>query len=131
MVAQSRRELMRPLARRRKRRTGTNLLRGLIRNQMACVLLLAVAVLLLLIPYASAYARVTQKGYHRAELLTRLRDMRLENESLRLRLEGLRQPERIAVFALANGMEHGESVAYLRPTNRPRLAQNTEHGDVR
>ena len=85
----------------------------------------------LLIPYASAYARVTQKGYHKADLMTQLRYVRLENESLRLRLEKLRQPDNIAAFAIANGMAQGKTLAYLRLTDRPTLAQNAERGDVR
>lgn len=133
MVAQTQRryEVAHPIAYRPKRRKKENLLRALIHNQMVCVLLLAVGVLLLLIPYASAYARVTQKGYHKADLLSQIRSVRLENESLRLGMEELRQPSRIAAFALENGMVQGKALAYIRPAERPNLAQNTERGNMR
>lgn len=126
MLAQNRLEFVRPLVSRPRKRKHVNILRALMHNQMACILLLAVAVLLLLIPYASAYARVTQKGYHKADLLSHLRNVRLESESLRLDLEALRQPDRIAQFAVANGMEQSSKMAYLRPTGEPRLAQNVD-----
>jgi cell division protein FtsL len=131
MIAQKKYEVARPVVRRPKRRKRTNLLRGLINNQMVCVLLVAIAVLFMLIPYASAYAKVMEKGYHKADLMAGLSNMRLENEALRLRLESLREPDRIAQFATAIGMVSSEALAYLRPVSRPNLAQNPEPGNLR
>lgn len=109
-----------------RRRRRTNLLHALLHNRMACVLILALAVTSMLSVYVGAYARATEMGYHRAELLSRLKTFRLENESLRLKLETMRQPDSIAEFAIANGMEQGENMAYLKLTDQPRVAQNVE-----
>ena len=132
MLAQMKHEVVvRPIVRQPRGRKRKNLLRALFHNQMACILLLAVAVLFLLIPYASAYARVTEKGYQKTNLMSSLRELRLENESLRVSLEELRQPDRIAAFAAENGMEQGTTLAYLRPTSRPNLAKSIDHGDIK
>lgn len=98
---------------------------------MACVLLLAVGALLLLIPYAGVYARATEQNYLKVDLLSQVRDLRMENESLRLRLESLRQPDEIAAFALENGMEQSTRLAYLKSVGQPNLARNTAREDPR
>lgn len=124
MLAQRRYEAVRPAARRLRKRRRTNLLRALIRNRMACVLMLALAVSFILSVYVSAYARAMETGYHRTELLSRLKVLRQENESLRLKLEALRQPDNIAEFAIANAMEPSTDIAYLTPTTQPHVARN-------
>ena len=131
MLAQRRHEAARPVAFRPRRRRRGNLLRALTHNRMACVLMVAAAVSFLLSVYVSAYARATEHGYERTELLSYLRQVRLENESLRLELEGRRQPDEIAAFATGSGMEQGQKMAFLRPVEQPHVAQNTEHADIR
>ena len=131
MLAQRRHEIARAAAFRPRRRRRANLVHALTHNRMACVLMLAAAVSFLLGVYVSAYARATESGYERTELLSYLRQVRLENESLRLQLEGLRQPDEIAAFALESSMEQGKKMAFLRPVKQPHVAQNTEHADIR
>lgn len=87
--------------------------------------MLALAVSLLASIYVSAYATATETGYHRGELLSQLKKLRIENETLRLKLEQARQPDRIAAFALASEMEQGTKIMYLAP-NTQNIAQNPE-----
>jgi len=126
MLAQRRYEAVRPAARRLRKRRRTNFLRALIRNRMACVLMLALAVSFILSVYVSAYATAMETGYHRTELLSRLKVLRQENESLRLKVEALRQPDNIAEFAIANAMEPSTDIAYLTATTQPHVARNLE-----
>jgi len=131
MLAQRSHEVARPVAFKPRRRRRANLLHTLTHNRMACVLMLAAAVSFLLSVYVSAYARATENGYQRTGLLSHLRQVRLENESLRVQLEELRQPGEIAAFAARTGMEQGKRMAFLRPVKQPHVAQNTEHADIR
>lgn len=126
MLAQRKCEVTRPIVRRQRRRRHANFLRALICNRMACVLALALAVSFILIVYVSAYARATQTGYERADLLLQLKNLRQENQSLRFQKDGMRAPELIADFATANSMVPGERMAYLKPVEQPNVAQNTE-----
>jgi len=126
MLAQRRHKAAFSVACRPRRRRRRSLLRVLARSRMACVLLLAVAVSFVLSVYVSAYARATENGYHKSELLTRLRAVTVGNESLRLKLDSLRKPDDIEVFAVANGMAQGSKMAYLKSTHQPRVAQNVE-----
>ena len=82
--------------------------------------------MLVIIPYVSAYARVTKKGYHKAERLYYLKMVKKQNDCLRLETEALRQPERIEAFAIEQGMKQSQEMAYLRSVNQPRVAQNTD-----
>ena len=127
MLAQSRYEVARPTAvLRPKRRRRVGLLRKLFRNRMLCVLLLALSALFVCSFYVGAYAKATETGYQRGELLSQLKTLRLENEQLRLKLEELRQPERIALFAVANGMEQGTRMTYVRAIEQPNIARNLD-----
>ena len=125
MLAQ-RRHVAFPVACRPRKRRRRSLLRMLVRSRMACVLLLAVAISFVLSVYVGAYARATENGYHKSELLGRLRAVTVENESLRLKLDGLRKPDDIEAFAVANGMAQGSKMAYLESTHQPRVARNVE-----
>lgn len=96
----------------------------MISNRMVCVLALALAVSFLLTVYVSAYARATQTGYERGDLLHQLANLKQENQSLRFQKDGMRAPEVIAGFAAANGMVPGERMAYLKPVEQPNVARN-------
>ncbi len=87
--------------------------------------MLAVAVSLVLSIYVSAYATATETGYHRGELLSQLKKLRIENEVLRLKLEQARQPDQIAAFALASEMEQGTKMMYLAPSEQ-NIARNPD-----
>ena len=126
MPAERKYEVMRPIVKRQRKRRRANLLRALVCNRMACVLALALAVSFVLIIYVSAYAKATQTGYERADLLLQLKNLGLENQSLRFQKDGMRAPELIAGFAAANGMVPGERMAYLKPVEQPNVAKNTE-----
>ena len=126
MLAQRKYEVARPMVRRQRRRRRANLLRTLICNRMVCVLALALAVSFMLIVYVSAYARATQTGYERDDLLVQLKNLRQENQSLKFQKDGKRAPEVIADFAIASGMQPSERMAYLRPVEQPNVAQNTD-----
>jgi hypothetical protein len=128
VIAQRRHEVMRPVtirprARRAKR---PNFLRALIHNRMACVVMLALAVSMVLSIYVSAYATATETGYHRSELVAQLKKLRIENEMLRLKLEEARQPDQIAAFAVANGMEQGTKMMYLAPNEQQNIARSLD-----
>lgn len=124
MLAQRKYEAARPIVRRQRRRRRVNLLRAMICNRMVCVLALALAVSFLLTVYVSAYARATQTGYERGDLLRQLASVRQENQSLRFQKDGMRAPDMIAGFAAASGMVPGERMAYLKPVEQPSVAQN-------
>lgn len=129
MIAQRKHEVIRPVVsvrpRVRKARR-TNLLRALMQNRMACVIMLAMAVSFVLSVYVSAYATATETGYHKGELMSQLKSLRLENEMLRLKLEETRQPDQIAAFAFANGMEQGTKMVYLAPNEQQNIARSLE-----
>lgn len=135
IVAQRRYEydVVRPVAvSRPRRRKRASLLKALASNKMACILLFAAVTCIALNVYASAYARFTEKGYHRAALVSEFNKLKKDNEVLRLRMEGLQQPERIDAYALANGMTPSKQMAYLKSTgSQPRLAQSTESASIR
>jgi len=98
----------------------------MISNRLVCVLALALAVSFLLTIYVSAYARATQTGYERGDLLRRLADIRQENQSLKFQKDGMCAPEVIAGFAAQSGMVPSERMAYLKPVEQPNVARNTE-----
>lgn len=126
MLAQKRYEVAKPTVVRPRRRRRVGLLRKVFCNRMVCVLLFALGALFVLSVYVGAYAKATETGYQRGELLTRLKAVKLENEQLRLKLEELRQPERIATFAVANGMEQGTSMMYIRAIEQSSIARNPD-----
>lgn len=128
MIAQRRHEVMRPVTIRPRARKAKrpNFLRALIHNRMACVVMLALAVSMVLSIYVSAYATATETGYHRGELVAQLKKLRIENEMLRLKLEEARQPDQIAAFAVASGMEQGTKMVYLAPNEQQNIARNVE-----
>jgi hypothetical protein len=114
---------VRPRAKKAKR---TTLLRSLLGNQMARVIVVALVVTCILSVYVSAYARATETGYHRGDLMAQLKSLRLENETLRLRLDQARQPDQIAQFATENGMEQSTKMVYLAPRENQNVARNLE-----
>ena len=128
MIAQRQHEVMRPVTIRPRARKArrTSFLRRLIHNRMACVVMLALAVSLVLSIYVSAYATATETGYHKGELQAQIRKLRVENEMLRLKLEQSRQPDEIAAFAAANGMEQGAKMVYLTPNEPQNIARNLD-----
>ncbi len=70
----------------------------------------------LLVLYLAAYAHITQLGINQAQMRTALRQKRLENETLKATLAGMRNPDHIAAFALAKGMTRDpRRVDYIAP----------------
>jgi len=126
MLAQRKYEVVRPTVREQRRDRPFNLLGAMICNRMVCVLALGMAVSFLLTLYVSAYAKATQTGYERSDLLGELANIRQENQSLRFQKDGMRDPEVIAAFAAENGMVTGERMAYIRPVEQPNVARNSE-----
>lgn len=124
MLAERKFEVARPILRKQKRHRRASILRTMICNRLVCVLALALAVSFLLVVYVSAYARATQTGYERVDLVLQLKNLRLETEALRLQKDGMRAPEIIAGFAATSGMEPGERMAYLKPVEQPNVARN-------
>jgi cell division protein FtsL len=88
--------------------------------------MLAVSVLFVLSVYVSAYARATETGYKRSDLVSQLKDVRQENEMLRLKLEQLRQPDQIGAYAQSKGMEQSVNMVYLKPAVQPNIARNID-----
>lgn len=131
MLAQRRYEEVRPTVRKYKRRKKISIVRSLLSNPMACVVIAAAVFCMLISTYVSVYAGYTEKGRSRAALLSNLNDVKKDNEKLKLSLEQLRQPERIEEFAVASGMKQCQQTAYLERMDRPRVAQNTVPADIR
>lgn len=126
MMAQNSYEMTRPVTGKTRNKRRTSPFRALLRNQIACILLVAAVVCLIANVYISAYAGVVEKGYEKANLMSRLKTLRLENERLRIQLDEMRQPDAITKFADKNGMKQSDEMAYLSPTYQPKVAQNTE-----
>lgn len=76
------------------------------------ILVLASAMTVLL-GYIGVYAQVTHTGYRRAELLTELRSERLENEALRVEIQQLTSPDRLASAAQMAGMLPGTEMNFI------------------
>lgn len=70
----------------------------------------------LLVLYLAAYAHITQLGINQSQMRTALRQKRLDNETLKSTLAGLRNPDHVAAFALAKGMTRDpRRVDYIAP----------------
>ncbi|MHB1000959.1 MAG: hypothetical protein ACYC27_17085 [Armatimonadota bacterium] len=126
MMAQNSYDIIRPVTGRSKSKRRTGFFNALFRNQIACILLVAVVVCLVANVYISAYAGVVEKGYEKADLTSHLKALRLQNERMRIKLDGLRQPDKISTFADKSKMKQSEEMAYLSPNYQPSVAQNTE-----
>lgn len=126
MIAQKKLEVRQHSAKKAAGRKKKGLLLKVFSNKMACILLLASVVCFVLTVYVGAYARVTEEGYRKGELLANLKDLRIENEKLEVTLDNLRQPGRVAIFAQENGMLVGGKMVYLKPQVEPHLAQNAQ-----
>jgi cell division protein FtsL len=79
--------------------------------RIACTIAAAVALTIL---YVGMYAQVTRAGYHRAALMSELRKQQLENESLRIEVQNLTGPERLATAAQEAGMLPGTESSFVR-----------------
>ncbi len=138
MLAQRRHEVRRYSVPRRPRtarpagRKKIGAFQKMLGNSMVCILVLAAAVCFMLTLYVGAYAKVTETGCRRGELQSRLRAVRSENEELRATLNALRQPDRVAEFGLAHGMQPaGDNMTYLKLADEPHVAQNLEARNTR
>jgi cell division protein FtsL len=109
-----------------KRRRKPGLLHAVKRSHMARVLIIAMGALFLVIPYVSAYANATQKGYDRAALTMHLSRLKTDNQMLRLQLDSLRQPQNIEAYAAQSGMVQSSKMAFIRTVEQPSVAQNTD-----
>lgn len=127
MLAQRRIETVQPVVYRKKKaavKTGTKDFTKVVRkNRMICVVLAAGIMVLLLTMYIGAYAGVIEKGYSKDRLMTRLNDLKTENEELKLSLEELRQPDRIGGIVLNTGMKQAEEMTYLDINTPSRVAK--------
>ncbi len=126
MLAQRKHEVRQHTVTRAPRRRKRSLILRLFSNKTLGILLLASAICSVLIVYVGAYARVTEEGYRKAELLSKLKELRVENEKLSVTVDRLRQPDRVAVFARENGMSVGNKMVYLKPEVESHLAQNAQ-----
>lgn len=113
--------------RRKKRRS---LIYAVVNSIVAFVCVVSVVICLVACVYVGVYAKATESGYRKSDLLAELRALRTENEELRLDLERRRRPAEIEAFATQNGMQQVSPVAYLgRPTGEPQIAQNVGDGE--
>ncbi|MBP6964267.1 MAG: hypothetical protein KBC96_07670 [Armatimonadetes bacterium] len=126
MSAQKKRETRKTSSSRASGKGKPGLLGRFFCNKMVRVLLVASVICFGATMYVGAYARFTRDGYRKAELLAQLRDLNVENERLEVGLTGLRQPERVAAFAVQNGMSVGDRMVYLEQDVQPSLAQNAQ-----
>lgn len=129
MLAQRRIDPVPSVARHPKRRKRVGLLRRLVRNPMACALLLGAAVTIVLSVYVGAYANATKSGYEKSALSAELKSLEMENVALQVTLEKLRQPGCVDEYAAANGMQQPSKVAYIEPPRRPAVARNVASPD--
>jgi hypothetical protein len=127
MLAQRKYQTEQPIAVQPRRRRKINPLARWVQSPIVRILVLAAAAVFVATIYVGAYAKATEKGYDRARLLSHLREVKLENECFRMQIEELRQPDRIAAFAAGHKMVEGERMAYLRPVQRSRVAQNPDY----
>lgn len=125
-MAQKKLEVRQHSAKKSAGRKKKSLILRMFSNKMVGILLLASVICFVLTVYVGAYARVIEEGYHKGELLSQLRDLRIENEKLEVNLDNLRQPSRVAQFAQENGMLIGEKMVYLEAQVTPHLAQNAQ-----
>ena len=126
MLAQKKQAVRQYSGNRGSKRRKKNILLRMLANRMVGILLLASVVCFVLTVYVGAYARVTEEGYHKAELLAQLKELRVENEKLSVSVDNLRQPGRVAAFAQENGMLVGDKMVYLKPQTDSHLAQNAQ-----
>lgn len=79
----------------------------------------------LLVLYLAAYAHIASLGINQSQMRTALRQKRLDNETLKATLAGLRNPDHVAAFALAKGMTRDpRRIDYIAPPPpAPRLAR--------
>lgn len=111
-----------------KKRRG--LIRAVVNSIMVCVCLVSVIMCLVACVYVGVYAKATESGYRKSDLLAELRALRTENEELRLDLERRRRPAEIEAFATENGMQQVSPVTYLgEPTGEAQIAQNVRDGE--
>ena len=54
--------------------------------------------------HVGLYAKVSENGYQRTDMVAKLRNLKAENELLQARLEYLRSPERLSAEAQKQGM---------------------------
>lgn len=126
MSAQKKRETRKTPSSKASVRRKPSLLGRLFCNKMIGILLAAVIVCSAFTVYVGAYARLTQEGYRKAELLSQLKELRVENERLEVSLDGLRQPDKVAAFAIQNEMCIGSRMVYLEQDEQPSLAKNSQ-----
>lgn len=111
---------------RRKRRRRSGPVDVLLRNPMVFCIVIAIVLCSVVTVYVSAYAKVTEKGYLRAQLHNRLDKVNMENQKLVLELSKLRKAESISDAAAKLNMKQSDKMAYLSPLEHPAVAQNVE-----
>lgn len=126
MLAQDSYDAARPIRHKVVKKRKRSLFSVVVKSQIARILIVAAAACIIAKVYVGAYAGNQEKGYQKSDLSIRLRQIRLENDRLRLELDRLRQPDAITQFAISNGMKQSDEMAYLDPPNQPNIAQNTD-----
>ena len=92
-----------PVARRRpnrKRMSG---------QQLAGVIIFGFFLLAFLFAQVGLYAKVSESGYERADLVANVKELKAENALLQAKLERLRSPERLSAIAMCEGMVVADS----------------------
>jgi len=89
----------------------------------ACILIAAMA---LFLAYVGVYAKVTHMGFQRAALVSELRKARLENEALRVEIQNLTNPDRLASAAEDAGMLPGTDVSFVKPPQPVTVAKRNQ-----
>jgi len=92
-----------PMARRRpnRKRMGA--------RQLAGAIIFGFCLLAFLFAQVGLYAKVSENGYARADLVAKVADLKAENALLQVKLEGLRSPENLSKIAKLEGMVVADS----------------------
>ena len=92
-----------PVARRRPNRKR---MRG---RQLAGAIIFGFFLLAFLFAQVGLYAKVSESGYERADLVDKVKDLKAENALLQAKLEHLRSPEQLCKTAKLEGMVVADS----------------------
>jgi len=123
----ARRQAERTFPRKKKTNRQCWLLRFLLFDRVTVILASAAIICFGATVYIGAYARVTVKGYEKADMVSQLNNLKIENQELRIKLDTLRRPDRITQLALARHMRPATEMAFLKsPDNDLWVAENTQ-----
>jgi cell division protein FtsL len=131
VLAEKRKEVYSPIYRAPEHTRKKSLL-SVAHSTMILVCLVCLASCFFACLHIRAYARATETGYKKSDLLSELRALRIENEKLRLEIDEHRRPTEIEAFAIERGMQQVNPVAYLEYKEKEsQIAQGLESGNPR